>query len=53
VSASDDLGFTYGVAERVASRSEAPDSSTYMHIWRKEADRKWRIALIVENPIKK
>jgi ketosteroid isomerase-like protein len=53
VSASDDLGYTYGVAERVASRSEAPDSSVYMHVWRKEADRKWRIAVIVENPIKK
>jgi len=52
VSASDDLGYSYGIAERVSSRGDAPDSSVYVHIWRKEADKKWRIAAIVENPLR-
>ena len=53
MSVSDDLGYSYGVIERVASRSSAPDSVSYFHVWRKEADRKWRIASIVENPVKR
>jgi ketosteroid isomerase-like protein len=52
VSASDDLGYSYGVIERIASRSDAPDSTAYFHVWRKEADRRWRLASIVENPVK-
>lgn len=51
VSMSDDLGYTYGILERASSRGAAPDSSTYLHIWRREADRNWRIAVIVENPL--
>ena len=51
VSLSDDLGYTYGIIERMSSRGAEADSSTYLHIWRKEADRKWRIAVIVENPV--
>ncbi len=53
VSESDDLGYTFGVVERMAARSEAPDSSVYLHVWRKEADHRWRMAAIVENPLKK
>jgi len=51
VSLSDDLGYTYGTIERAPLQGEKPASSTYLHVWRKEADRKWRIAVIVENPI--
>jgi len=51
VSLSDDLGYTYGIIERTSSRGTAPDSSAYVHIWRKEADRKWRIIVIVESPV--
>ena len=53
VAASDDLGFSYGVVERVGARKDQPDSSVYLHVWRKEADRHWRIAAIVENPLGK
>ena len=38
--------------ERIAARGDAPDSSVYVHIWRKEADKKWKLAVIVENPIR-
>lgn len=50
VSLSDDLGYTYGMLERASAMGPAA-SSTYLHIWRKEADRKWRIAVIVESPL--
>ncbi len=53
VSLSDDLGYSYGILERAGAPGIASDSSTYLHIWRKEADRKWRIAVIVECPIPK
>jgi ketosteroid isomerase-like protein len=49
VSASDDLGCTYGVLVRAAG--DAPDSSVFMHVWRREADGAWRMALVVENPL--
>jgi len=52
VSASDDLGYSYGIAERLAPRGESPDSSVYLHIWRREADRQWRIAMMVERPLR-
>lgn len=50
VSLSDDLGYSYGVLERASTLGPAVPS-TYLHIWRKEADRKWRIAVIVECPL--
>ena len=50
VSLSDDLGYTYGILERASATGPA-ETSTYLHIWRKEADRKWRMAVIVECPL--
>jgi ketosteroid isomerase-like protein len=52
LSASGDLGYTYGVGElRVYSKAPA-DSSVYLHVWRK-APQGWRLSLAVENPIPK
>jgi ketosteroid isomerase-like protein len=53
-SASDDLGYTYGIIERMTRGSTAPpDSEVYLHVWRKDARGNWQIALAVENPLKK
>jgi ketosteroid isomerase-like protein len=49
ISKSDDLGCTYGLLER---GGEPPDSSVYVHVWRRERDGAWRLALMVENPVR-
>jgi ketosteroid isomerase-like protein len=55
ISESDDLGCTYGILERarasVFPRPAAVDTSVFVHVWRREQDTVWRLALIVENPI--
>ncbi len=57
ISKSDDLGCTYGILERagaaVRPRTAAPDTSVYVHVWRREQDTVWRLALIVENPLRR
>ena len=53
LSASSDLGYTYGIAElRAFAKDRKPDSSVYLHVWRKVAQG-WRLALAVENPLPK
>jgi ketosteroid isomerase-like protein len=50
---SDDLGYTYGVAERIPRKDAAPaDSSVYLHVWRRGPDRHWKLALAVWNPLR-
>ena len=53
ISSSDDLGCTWGILERRASASAAPDSSVYLHVWRRGTDRRWKVALALENPLPK
>jgi ketosteroid isomerase-like protein len=54
VAKSGDLGFTYGIVEsRGADLKAAPDSSTYVHVWRKGDDRRWRIVIAQEDPLPK
>ena len=53
IAASLDLGYTYGLAEvftRGASGAPA-DSGVYLHIWRRGPDHRWKLALVVENPL--
>jgi ketosteroid isomerase-like protein len=50
IARSGDLGCTYGMLERRSGRA-APDSSVYLHIWRKGADGRWKVALALENPL--
>lgn len=53
-SRSGDLGYTYGVLERrPGATGAAPDSSVFVHVWRRERDGRWRVALAVENPVKR
>jgi len=52
VARSGDLGYSYGLAERFLSANGAPaDTSVYLHVWRQEAGRFWRLALAVINPL--
>ena len=54
LSASRDLGYTYGTAQRFVSGSDvAADSSVYLHVWRDEASGGWKIAMSVMNPLPK
>jgi hypothetical protein len=40
------------VLEREAARGAPPDSSAYVHIWRRGQDGVWRMAAMVENPLR-
>lgn len=54
IAASRDLGYTYGLAPRFEpGANAAADSSVYLHVWRRGANGKWRIALAVMNPLPK
>ena len=54
LSASRELGYTFGLAERFApSHPGVPaDSSVYLHIWRRGGDSKWKLVLAVWNPLR-
>ena len=55
LSASRDLGYTYGIAQRFDVGDDkaglAADSLVYLHVWRQNADRSWRLSLAVLNPL--
>ena len=53
LSTSLDLGYTYGVALwlRRGDSAAPADSGVYLHVWRRGADKRWRLALAVENPL--
>jgi ketosteroid isomerase-like protein len=48
---SEDLGCTYGILERPHLGGATPDSSVYLHVWRRGADGRWKVALALENPL--
>ena len=52
---SRDLGYAYGVAATrpQKSKSAAPDSRVYLHVWRLEAKGAWKLCMAVENPLPK
>ncbi len=50
---SSDLGYTYGVREDASDVADhAPDSTVYVHVWRRTGPAEWRISLAVEQPIR-
>jgi hypothetical protein len=52
VSRSNDLGFTYGIAERYVSvKGAAADSTAYLNVWRLESGKVWQLALTVLKPL--
>ena len=52
VARSGDLGCTYGILERRGAGDAPPDSSVYLHIWRRGGGG-WKVALALENPLPK
>ncbi len=52
VSLSGDLGCTYGMLERCAREGAVPDSSVYLHVWRREPGG-WKVALALETALPK
>jgi len=53
VSVSHDLGYSYGLARRWAAAGARPDTSAYLHVWRREPAGPWRLIVDVENPFPK
>jgi ketosteroid isomerase-like protein len=53
VARSEDLGCTYGILERRRLGGAAPDSSVYLHVWRRGADDRWKVALALESALPK
>src|SRR5207237_8829721 len=55
LSDSRDLGYTYGIAQHflpnAAASDLAADSSVYLHVWRQDSDKSWKLALEVLNPL--
>jgi len=52
VARSGDLGYSYGLAEHFLAANAAPaDTSVFMHVWRLESGRLWRLALAVIGPL--
>ena len=52
IARSGDLGYTYGIAPHFRSANAAPaDTSVFLHVWRLETGRSWRLALAVINPM--
>ena len=50
IARSGDLGFTYGVREDSSEvAGKAPDSTVYVHIWRRVPRNQWKIAAAVDN----
>jgi ketosteroid isomerase-like protein len=52
VSRSGDLGCTYGMLERRRGAGTTPDSSVYLHVWRREVGG-WKLALALETALPK
>lgn len=52
IARSGDLGFSYGLAEHfLSAKSAAADTGVFLHVWRQEGGRVWRLALAVINPL--
>ena len=53
VSSSGDLGYTYGIMEKVKSKSDdlPAERSTYLRIWKVNPNGKWQLVLDITNPL--
>lgn len=50
IAPSADLGYVYGTRIARATSSAAPDTSSFVHVWRKDVRNRWTLAADVENP---
>ena len=49
MSSSRDLGYSYGLLVARARANAAPDTVSYLHVWRRDDSGRWKLALDVEN----
>ena len=49
VSGAFDMGFSYGITLRKPQGASKPDTSGYLHVWRKDSNGDWKLALDVES----
>ncbi len=49
VSRSYDLGYSYGLVETRVKGVSRPDTSSYVHVWRRDAAGNWKLLADVEN----
>ena len=52
MSRSWDLGYSYGLAT-TRTRGGAPDTSSYVHVWRRNDRGDWKLLLDIENEVPK
>ena len=50
VATSNDLAFTYGRYTTV-NEPAGPESGYYVHVWRRDANGKWKLVIDVQNPL--
>jgi ketosteroid isomerase-like protein len=54
IARSGDLGYTYGVREDSSKvAGQAPDSTVYVHIWRRTDGNHWKLSTVMDNPIRR
>jgi ketosteroid isomerase-like protein len=44
-----DMGYSYGIALRTKKGASKPDTSGYMHVWRRDGSGEWKLSLDVES----
>ena len=52
VSRSGDLGYVYGLGERLKRNGAVVDSAVFLRVWRRDSFGSWRLALAVVNPVR-
>ena len=50
-SRSGDLGYSYGVRERLAPTGAVMDTSVFLDVWRRSPSGRWQLAMAVDNPV--
>jgi ketosteroid isomerase-like protein len=53
MASSYDLGYSYGLLLTRATPAARADTSAYLHVWRKDAAGRWKLALDAENAVSK
>ena len=50
-SRSGDLGYSYGVRERLGPTDAVTDTSVFLDVWRRGPSGRWQLAMAVDNPV--
>jgi ketosteroid isomerase-like protein len=50
-SRSGDLGYAYGIRQRLGPGNAVADTSVFLDVWRRDARGSWKLAMAVDNPV--